>query len=304
MSSYYYNPYQYQRKKFGDEVKSFFRSGSVLSWLLLINVGIWLCICVASLAAWLYKIPADYIEFWVSDYFAVPAYLPKLLARFWTPFSYMFLHFDFWHIFVNMLWLYWFGRIFLEFLGSGKLLTVYLWGGLFGALFFVLSYNIFPVFEAVCFEAYALGASASVMAVVMAVSFYVPRYTLNLLIFGRIRLIWIALIFLVIDVLLIPRGNAGGHIAHLGGALFGFLYAISLKKNFFKLRPFKHLFRPNPFKQKAKKKTTYNYTNDERYNIQKKQEQEEIDRILDKISKQGYDVLSKKEKETLFKKSH
>ena len=285
----YYNPYQ-QRRSFGDGIKSFFCSGSVLSWLLIVNVGVWLCVCVASLAAWLYKIPVEVVEMWGSNYLAVPADVSRLLVRVWTPLSYMFLHFDFWHIFINMLWLYWFGRIFLEFLSSRKLLTVYLWGGIFGALFFTLSYNIFPVFDTVRFDAYALGASASVMAIVMATSFHVPRYTLNLFIFGRVRLIWIALVYLVIDVLSIRHGNAGGHIAHLGGALFGFLYAVNLKKSF--------------FKKKVKPSKTYHYTNDELYNIRKKQEQEEIDRILDKISKHGYDVLSKKEKEALFKKSH
>ena len=192
----------------------------------------------------------------------------------------------------------------MEFLKPKKLLTVYLWGGIFGALFFILSFNIFPVFETVRPEAYALGASASVMAVVMTVSFYVPRYTLNLFIFGRIRLIWIALIYLGIDLLSIRHSNSGGHIAHLGGAFFGFLYAINLKKHTFRWRPFGKLFRPNPFKKNVKQKMEYRYTNDELYNIQKKQEQDEIDRILDKISKHGYDVLSKKEKETLFKKSH
>ena len=294
-----YNPYQ--RRNFGDEVKSFFRSGSVLSWLLMSNIGIWLCICLVSLIAWLYKIPIEEVELWVSHYLAVPAYFPNLLDRFWTLVSYMFLHFDFWHIFVNMLWLYWFGRIFLEFLSSRKLLKVYLWGGIFGALFFMLSFNIFPVFETVRYEAYALGASASVMAVVMAVSFYVPRYTLNLLFFGRIRLIWIALVYLAIDLLSIRHGNAGGHIAHLGGAFFGFLYVLNLKKEFFKLRPLNLKMKKT---QRATTSTTYRYTNDELYNIQKKQKQEEIDRILDKISKHGYDLLSKKEKETLFKKSH
>ena len=303
MSSYHYSPYG--RRNFGDETKSFFRSNSVLLWLLISNIGIWFCICLAFLVAWLYKIPIKSVELLVSNYLSVPAYLPKLLLRFWTPISYMFLHFDFWHIFVNMLWLYWFGRIFLEFLSQGKLLTVYLWGGIFGALFFILSFNIFPVFDHVHYYACTLGASASVMAIVAAVSFYVPRYTLNLFILGRIRLIWIALIYLSIDLLSIPYDdNAGGHIAHLGGALFGFLYAVNLKKNILKLPPFKHLFRRNRFKKNTKKKNTYHYTNDELYNIQKKQEQKEIDRILDKISKQGYDVLSKKEKETLFKKSH
>ena len=289
MSSYYYNPHQYspyQRRSWSDAIKSFFRSGSVLLWLLVSNVGIWICICLASLVAWLYKIPTERVESLISNYLAIPAFVPKLFDRFWTPLSYMFLHFDFWHIFINMLWLYWFGRIFLEFLSSGKLLRVYLWGGVFGALFFILSFNIFPVFESIRFDAYAFGASASVMAVMAAVSFYVPRYTLNLFFLGRIRLIWIALVYIAIDLLSIRHGNAGGHIAHIGGAFFGFLYALNLKK------------------KKRKKTTSYRYTDDELYNIQKKQQQEEIDRILDKISKHGYDLLSKKEKETLFQKSY
>jgi hypothetical protein len=203
-----------------------------------------------------------------------------------------------------MLWLYWFGRIFMKFLNSRKLLTVYLCGGIFGALFFMLAFNIFPVFESVRYEAYAIGASASVMAVVMAVSFYVPRYTLNIFFLGHIRLIWIALVYLLIDLYSIRHGNAGGHIAHLGGALFGFLYALNLKKNIITLRPFKRIFSHNPFKKNAKKTTSYNYSKDELYNIRKKQEQDEIDQILDKIPKNGYDTLSKKEKELLFKKSH
>jgi membrane associated rhomboid family serine protease len=301
----YYNPYQ-QRRSFGDGIKSFFCSGgSVLSWLLIVNVGVWVCVCVVFLVVWLYnQMPiADVIQFikpLINNYLAVPFDISRLLVRFWTPFSYMFLHFDFWHIFINMLWLYWFGRIFLEFLSSRKLLTVYLWGGIFGALFFILSYNTFPVFED-SLNIPVVGASASVMAIVAAISFYVPRYTLNLFIFGRVRLIWIALIYLAIDLYLIPYdNNAGGHITHLGGALFGFLYAVNLKKSFFTLRPFKR----NLFKKKAKKDASYRYTNDELYNIRKKQEQEEIDRILDKISKHGYEVLSKKEKDALFKKSH
>jgi membrane associated rhomboid family serine protease len=302
MSYYNYNPYQ--RRDFGGAVKSFFRSGSVLSVLLMSNIALWLCIGAASLIAWLYKIPIENVEALFSEYLAIPTFLPKLPYLFWTPITYMFLHFDFWHILFNMLWLYWFGRIFLEFLSSKKLLTVYLCGGIFGALFFVLSYNIFPVFETIRYEAYAVGASASVMAVVMAVSFYVPRYTLNLFILGRIRLIWIALAYLLIDLISIRHGNAGGHIAHLGGAFFGFLFALNLKTNVIRLRRIKNIFRPNPFKKKAKKTATYNYTNDELYNIRKKQEQDEIDAILDKISKNGYDALSKKEKEMLFKKSH
>jgi len=305
MSSFYYNPYnQYQSPSISDKIKSFLRSGSVLLWLLIINIGVWFCFCLVSLVSWLYNVPVESVEFMVSDYMAIHSYIPLLLHRFWTPLSYMFLHFDFWHIFINMLWLYWFGKIFLEFLTSRKLLWVYLWGGIFGALFFMLSYNIFPVFDSICGEAHALGASASVMAVVMTVSFYVPHYTLNLLFIGRIRLIWIALVYLAIDVLSIQHGNAGGHIAHLGGAFFGLLYAANLKLHFFKLQPLKYFSKSKTFKEKTGKNTNYRYTDDELYNIRKKHEQEEIDRILDKISKHGYDLLSKKEKEMLFKKSH
>lgn len=299
-NNYYQNPYQ--RPSFGNRMKDFFQSGSTLSILIIINVAVWLVIFLIGLASWLFKVPNDYVHKAAINVLGVPAYLPTLVARPWTLITYMFTHIDILHILFNMLILFWFGRIFLEFFNPKKLLPVYIWGGIFGAFLYILAYNVFPVFEETLGISRAIGASASVMAIVAAISFYAPNYRIRLLLFGNVRLLYFALAYLFIDLISIPYENAGGHIAHLGGALFGILYAWNFRKGFFSFsvasRFFKNLFQ----KKKKHPKTQQRPLNDEQYNLKKRSEQEEIDRILDKISKHGYDALSKKEKETLFKK--
>lgn len=301
----YYNPYNdpYQRRSFGSVLKNFFSSGSALSILIIINVGVWLLIAIVGVIGWLMGAGSGRIDAVALDILAVPAYLPTLLTRLWTLITYMFFHLDFWHILFNMLWLYWFGKIFLEFLSEKQLLSVYIWGGVFGALLYILCYNIFPAFQASLYLSRALGASAAVMAIVGAVSFYAPNYTLNLLLIGRVRLIYFALAYLLIDLLSIRHGNAGGHISHLGGALFGILYAYNLRKGFIRTGSIGRFFR-NLFSKRQKPSKNQRPMSDEAYNLKKRADQEEIDRILDKISKHGYDALSKKEKETLFKRQN
>lgn len=296
----YQNPYQ--RPSFGSRMKTFFQPGSTLSILIIINVAVWLLISVITLVSWLFNVPSNYVHDAALNILAVPAFLPALVARFWTLLTYMFFHLDFWHILFNMLWLFWFGKIFLEFFSQKRLLSVYIFGGIFGALLYILSYNIFPVFTSSIELSRALGASAAVMAIVTAVSFYAPNYRINLLFLGSVRLIYFAAAYLVIDLISIPHGNAGGHIAHLGGALFGILYAWNFKKGFFSFSAISRFFKNLLPKKRKPKRAPQRPLNDEQYNLKKKTEQEEIDRILDKISKHGYDALSKKEKETLFKK--
>jgi hypothetical protein len=166
------------------------------------------------------------------------------------------------------------------------------------------AYNFFPAFVEVLPNAYALGASGSIMAILAAITVYKPNHSLNIIFLGQIALKWIMLIFLVIDLLNIPKGNAGGHIAHLGGALFGAGYGLFIIG--FQGRNFGKKTR----KKRAKKqKFTTSYQNfsepvrhisDEEYNARKTQQQKKIDVILDKISKSGYEALSKEEKEFLF----
>jgi hypothetical protein len=213
-----------------------------------------------------------------------------------------------------MLWLYWFGKIFLEFLKSRQLLLIYLLGGISGGLLYMLFYNIFPVFEKSLNLSYALGASASVMAIVTAISFYVPGYSIHLLFIGKIRIFYIALFLFVLDFFMIKSENAGGHIAHIGGALFGLSYILASRKgmNFsgiFGTSRLKKFFRRL---RRGKLKAEYNNTSttsgrplsDDDYNIRKAQRQKIIDDILDKISKSGYESLTFEEKEILFKSSN
>jgi membrane associated rhomboid family serine protease len=292
------------------DVRNFFRKRSALSYLVIINIAVWLLVQIIKVFAFLFDDPDTAFNLTkVLDYFAVPAYLPNLLTQPWSLFTYMFLHLSIWHILVNMLILYWFGRIFLEYLTERKLIWVYILGGLSGGLVYILSFNIFPVFSSTIRLSYAIGASASVMAVVSAIAFYVPNYTIYLLFLGRVRIIYIAIALFVLDFFMIPSANSGGHIAHIGGALFGFLYI----KLFFPSRKSIHgaqnpfiswwkrtFFRP---KRTAPKGARNRPVSDEEYNYNKAHHQQQIDKILDKISKGGYDSLTKEEKEFLFKSS-
>jgi hypothetical protein len=203
-----------------------------------------------------------------------------------------------------MLWLFWFGKIFLEYLPAKKLLSVYLLGGLSGAFLYIIAYNFLPVFSAVLPQAHALGASAAVLAVVTAIAFYMPNFTLNLLFIGPVKLKYIALFSIVLDLINIPHGNAGGHIAHLGGALYGYLFIVQYKKGRDISKGYDSIIDSvaKLFKPRKRMKVTYKRTADEyEYNKTKIENQKEIDRILEKISKGGYESLTKAEKEVLFK---
>ena len=297
------NGYGYQRPNFGGSMKGLFKQNPVLKWLLIVNVGIWIMVAFANLFLWLYKSPgANLLVKWLS----VPADWTELVRKPWTIVTYMFLHERFWHLFFNV-WMLWFGgMIFTRFLSQKQLALTYGLGGLVGALFFVLAYNLFPVFETAKYTAVAMGASASVLAILVAAATYKPDYGLNLLLFGQLKFKWLAIAFVVIDLLSISAENPGGHIAHLGGALFGFVYGFILRKS---------LGKPTESKRKQRK-PKMEYTpyeeihdepqaprSDEEYNRQKAEKERDVDAILDKIAKDGYASLTPEEKEFLFKNS-
>jgi membrane associated rhomboid family serine protease len=288
-----------------DELKSFFRKGSSLSTLIAVNVGVWVLVKAIHVIFFLYNQPnANASDSWVLHYLALPASTTVLLTIPWSLVTYMFLHLDFWHILFNMLWLYWFGRIFLEYLRPRQLVTVYLLGGLAGGVLYLLAFNIFPVFHDQVGFSMALGASASVMAIVTAISFYVPNYSIQLILIGRVKIIYLAIILFVFDFFAIPGGNSGGHIAHIGGALFGFLWILTLKGTF--SNPVQGFF-SGFFKRFNAPKTSYSAPRpktDEEYNAEKVAKQKRIDEILEKISKGGYDSLNKEEKEFLFRSTN
>ncbi len=299
-------------RNLSDEFKRFFRSGSMLSILILINLLIWVLTKVVYVIFYLYNHPdVALADNWTLHYFALPANPEDLISRPWTVVTYMFLHIDFWHILFNMLWLFWFGRIFMEYLSSRQLLFTYLAGGMAGGLLYVLAYNIFPVFHTSLEISLALGASASIMAIVTAISFFVPNYSIQLIFFGRIRILYLAIILFALDFIAIPSGNAGGHIAHIGGAFFGYFFSLYLRKTKYAystgvftttLKNIGRIFKP-----RSKPSTSQPYSGrpktDENFNAEKKLYQEKIDTILEKISRGGYDSLTKEEKDLLFRSS-
>jgi membrane associated rhomboid family serine protease len=305
MTTYYRNPSQ--------ELKHFFTGGSILSRLILINAAVWVLVKMASVFFFLANITeSGYAESWFLHYFGLPAYLPSLASHPWSLVTYMFLHYDFFHILFNMLWLFWFGKIFMEYLNSRQLLQVYLTGGLAGGLLYILAYNIFPVYAGSLDKSLALGASASVMAIVAAISFYVPNYSVPLIFFGRVKILYLAIILFVIDFFSISGGNSGGHLAHIGGALWGFLYVMWLKRG--KTGSFGNFTTGwqdsirNIFSTGGKKRDNYSNfdrrpSTDEEYNADKMAKQKKTDDILEKISRGGYESLTRDEKEFLFKSS-
>jgi membrane associated rhomboid family serine protease len=287
-----------------DDIKKTFRDGSNLTRLIYINIALFILITVTAIIGFLLNNPE--IPEKALNIFSVPASLGSLLLKPWTIITYMFVHKDIWHILFNMLWLYWFGRIFLEYLDQKKLVAVYLLGGISGALVYILSFNVFPAFTGILAESVAIGASASVMAIVIAIAAYVPDYTVQLFLFGRIKIKYMALAIFVLTSVMDFSINSGGKLAHIGGALFGYLYTINLRqgrdigKSFNKIiDSLVTLFKPRKKLKVTHKKAATEYE----YNKTKVEHQSRINKILDKISKGGYDSLTKEEKETLFKES-
>ena len=287
-----------------NDIKKSFYKGSGLTKLIYINIGIFVVISLAAIAGFLLNNPL--IDKTVVKFLSVPASLQELVLKPWTLITYMFLHKDIWHILFNMLWLYWFGTIFLHVLDQRKLVAVYLVGGICGAMLYVLSFNVFPAFRGVVHESIAIGASASVMAVVVAIAAYTPNYSVSLFLFGRIKIKYMALAILVLTSFMDFSVNSGGKLAHIGGAIFGYIYAIKLKQGVDLGKGTNRVvdFFATMFKPRKNLKVTYKRPiTDYEYNKVKTDRQTKINAILDKISKGGYDSLTKEEKDTLFRES-
>jgi membrane associated rhomboid family serine protease len=300
--------YQYSNPL--DDAKRFFSRRTVLSALILINCGVWVLVKIIAVFFFLYNQPgAGSADNWMLSLFALPASIDLLSSRPWTLITYMFLHLDFFHILFNLLWLYWFGRIFLEYLNSRQLLTTYILGGIAGGLLYIIAFNIFPRFQLQLATSLALGASASVMAIVTAISFYVPQYTIQLIFLGRLKIIYLAILLFIFDFFAIPGGNSGGHLAHIGGAFYGFAYVLVLKKGLLPAFPGSWFRKISGSFPSRKKKPAGNIRyaarprTDDEYNADKVDRQKRIDAILEKISKGGYDSLTREEKAFLFKAS-
>lgn len=294
---------------FWDNITTKYKQGTIVTRLIFVNTGIFLVLRLTMVFLGLFKVEGDGF----MDFLQMPSSLPQLLITPWTIFTYMFVHLDLMHILFNMLWLFFFGGMFLRWFSPRQLGGLYVIGGLAGALFFGVFYNLLPAFEGV--NASLMGASASILALGIAVAFYRPDEPVPLFLLGTIKLKWLAIAMLVMDLLSLNGSNAGGSLAHLGGAVAGLLFGWSLRRNIDMthwINPFidglTTLFRPRP-----KMKVTYRRSKSEQankapdvdqdYRDKKKAEMDRLDSILDKIKKSGYDSLSAQEKQQLFESS-
>lgn len=289
------------------DLKETFRRGNIFIQLIFINAAIFIIGTLINVFLQLFNFSAAGI----FEYFALPASLTRFIAQPWSLFTYMFMHAGFLHILFNMLWLYWFGSLFLYFFSGKHLRGLYILGGICGGLLYMAAYNIFPYFSPAVSNSTLVGASASVLAIVAATAYREPNYRIQLFLFGVVRLKHLALIVIGTDLLFITSSNAGGHIAHLGGALAGLWFAASLSKGKDLtiwinrlLDSFMSLFQKKAWKRKPKMKVHYggqtSRDKDYDYNARKKAQSEEVDRILEKLKKSGYESLTTEEKKSLF----
>jgi membrane associated rhomboid family serine protease len=288
------------------------KTATVTEKLVAVNVMVFVVFFLFKTIAYLFQIPSDFILEW----FVFPKEPGEFLFKPWSILTYAFLHNGIWHILGNMLILYYSGIYFLNYFSAKKLLNFYFLGAIFGALVYMASYNLFPAFQGTG-KSYLLGASAAVMSVLVGIATHIPHMRIRLLLIGSIKFWWIAAFLVVLDIIQIPLNNPGGHLAHLGGAAFGYVYASQLGKGndiasgFEKIMDwFASLFRGSKktgrrgnlktvHRRKSAMKSTSTSPHSPNYR-NKKEEQEKIDAILDKISKSGYDSLSKQEKDYLF----
>ena len=278
-----------------------FQQFNVAEKLIVFNVIFFVLPLLINTFLFLFKIPIDSYTVW----FELSSSFSELVFKPWTLISYSFLHSGFFHLFFNMYIFLFTSRLFLNLFKSNSLLNVYFLGVIFGGLLFLFSYNFFPAFENS--KPYMIGSSAGVMSLLIFMSTYSPNLEVRLIIFN-IKLLYIGIAFMMLDVIQIPYGNAGGHIAHLGGALLGFIYANKLKNGVDIGLPFEriifklfNLFQFNKTKMNVAFKNKSNKKFSGRNDNNSKTHQKKIDEILDKISSSGYESLSKKEKDFLFK---
>ena len=243
------------------------------------------------------------------DYVALSNTGLDLLFKPWTIVSYSFFHSGFFHILSNMLMLNFVGKQFVTYFTQKQLLGLYILGGIVGGLVYIVSYETLPLLADK--HMLLVGASASVMAILWALTTYQPLMEVRLMLIGTIKLWHIAVVFLIIDLVQLPMSNTGGHLAHLGGAFFGFLF-IKLLQNGTDLTLFVNkiidsflgLFTPNkatPFKKVHRNPKPIHTVKTTSKIVTKDKTQQQIDEVLDKISQSGYDSLSQQEKEFLFK---
>ncbi|CAL1516848.1 rhomboid family intramembrane serine protease [Chitinophaga sp. MM2321] len=285
---------------FQSDIRFWLRQGNTVNHLLLWNIIVFLGINILRLV--ITFSPGNVAYAWTFDQLALHSQLSTFILKPWGLITYMFTHVGIFHIFFNMLNLYWFGNLFRGFLGNQRILPLYLLGGITGGLLYLLCYNLFLGYV----DATMIGASASVMCILVATATLMPNYEIGLLFLGSVKLKWLALALIVLGLISIPDGNLGGIISHMGGALLGFFYIRILQNGTDLCKPLiwvfdaetrreqrkkqVHKFKPKKSPLKAVKKTDDN-------------SQLKLDQLLDKINEKGYQSLSAEEKAWLDKVS-
>jgi membrane associated rhomboid family serine protease len=297
---------------FWDSLVQRFKQGTVVTRLIYINVAVFLALRLLLFIFGKFQIDGNGLMALLQ----MPSDWTSIIIKPWTVFTYMFVHLSLLHVFMNMLWLYFFGEMFLRWFNARQLGGLYILGGLIGGLFFALFFNLLPIRNGEANTCYLAGASAAVLALGIAVACYRPNEPIRLLLLGTFKLKYLAIIMVILDVLSLDSNNAGGNLAHLGGALAGVAFGFSLRKGIDLtswVNPMLDWFTNLLPRHRRKMKVTYRRPKQEKvnktvdleqaYRDRKKQEMDQLDIILDKIKQSGYESLSKAEKKQLFDQS-
>ena len=278
---------------FIDTIKYKYKTGTIIEKLIYLNVAIFAFTLLITVFQGLYKGEQNFLMQW----FSLDDNLNEFLSKPWSILSYGFLHADFIHLIFNMITLYFIGNLFIQYFTQKQALSFYLLGTLFGGILYLLSQNYFPLFEGR--NTTLVGASAGISAIFIGIATYMPNYQIKIRFLGFIKFWHLAVVWLAFDIIGLIGPNAGGSFSHLGGSLFGFLY-VNQASN--KKTGISEMF-SSLFKTKEKPLKTVHKSVKIKKNTPKNSapNQIQIDAILDKISKSGYDTLTKTEKEFLFK---
>lgn len=292
-----------------DSLKNAYRYGGMTTRLIFINAAIFLLIQILSVIIRLMMADNSILSVFLNAVFTLNTDLMYFIFMPWGLITSIFAHFSLWHFVLNMLFLYFSGRMFEQLFDAKRLWYTYLFGGIAGGMLEIIAHAIFPALQNS--QIVIVGASGSIMAIFMALAFYRPN--LNVMLFGLfpVRLIFLALFFLLSDLISLGMNDGVAHFAHLGGAIFGAISIrnLSSRSNMMNkiqrwrdslISSVKAIFKPS---SKQIKRSNTRMKTDEEYNMEKKSKQEKIDQILDKISKSGYESLTRQEKDFLFNQS-
>lgn len=299
---------------FIDTLRHRFKMATLSARIIYVNIAVFVVLRLIGILGFLFGFDANSI----ISYVELPSSPTWFIYQPWTIITYMFAHYDVLHILFNMLWLWWFGQLFLQFLSPRQLTGLYFVGGIGGGLLYMLAYNLLPAFAG--HGGLLLGASASIIAIVVATAVYAPDYKVGLLFFGSVSIKWIAIVTIFIDFLSITSANAGGHISHIGGAIVGMVFALALRRGTDITAWFNAIidFIVNTWRRISGPKGSNNFRIGSQHSRNRRQqsstpppppatnngispEDERImDEILKKIKMSGYSALTEEEKNRLF----